>query len=111
MARGRLTIHDVPQELRSKYAARARKTLRDMQTHPGMTPQQLMVIQERLNWVSKWERADVGAVLPKEKAALALPSSTSPKALPAAPSGPARLPQHHSVEIAEQLTVTENPKA
>lgn len=96
MARGHLTIHDVPPEIRAKGASQARQQLHMLLSNPHITEIQRKDLLERLAWVSRWERGDVGDICPPKPAAAAPP---------APPPSPERTPQNHVVELTETLTV------
>jgi len=96
MARGVVTIHEVPPEIRAKGAAAARQQLHTLLSNPSLTEGQRKELLKHLAWVSKWEAADVGDLVPR------------PDPKPAPPALPARAPQHHVVEVAEVLTVHED---
>jgi hypothetical protein len=97
MARGTLTIYDVPPEIRAKGAAQARQQLHMLLSNPHLTAEHKKDLLERLAWISKWESANVEEIVPR------------PEAPPAAPPPPpAREPQNHIVELEETLTVTDN---
>jgi len=94
MARGRLTIYDVPPEARTKGASEARKTLLQMLSNPHLTKEQKEDLTARLKWVSKWENLNVSEVLLKD--------SETPI------SGPLesdREPVNHDISLSESMTV------
>lgn len=96
MARGTLTIYEVPPEIRAKGAAQARQQLHMLLSNPHLTEPQRKDLLDRLAWVAKWEAADVGEILPR------------PEPAPAPPALPPREPQHHVVEVSETLTIQED---
>jgi len=96
MARGRITIHEVPADIRAKGAAQARQQLHILLSNPHLTEPQRKDLHERLAWVSRWESGKVDDICPKPEA---------PPPPPAPPAQPARTPQNHSVELAETLSV------
>lgn len=98
MARGVLTIYDVPPEIRAKGAAQARQQLHTLLSNPHLTATQRKDLLDRLAWVAKWESANVEEILPRPTPAPALPEATESP----------RTPQHHVVEISETLTVKED---
>lgn len=95
MARGTLTIYDVPGEVRAKGAAQARMQLHMLLSNPHLTPEQREDLLQRLAWVTKWETANVSEVL-------APPVEAEPE--PITP----RIPQHHSIEIVEVMSVEDD---
>lgn len=95
MARGTLTIYDVPGEVRAKGAAQARMQVHVLLSNPHLTSEQREDLLARLVWISKWESANVGEVLPPP---------VEPEVEPVTP----RLPQHHSVEVVEVLAVDDD---
>lgn len=101
MARGVLTLYDVPAEIRAKGAAEARKHLLQLQSNPHLTSQQRDDLRQRLLWCSKWEQLKVGEVLPPP------PPVVEPEPAPA-PSEPPRQGTNHSVEVADSLSVSED---
>jgi hypothetical protein len=96
MARGTLTIYDVPPEVRAKGAAQARQQLHMLLSNPHLTARQKKDLLERLAWISKWESANVEEIVPRPA-----PPPEAP------PPPPAREPQNHTVELTETLTVKE----
>lgn len=84
MARGNLTIYDVPAEVRAKGAAEARKSLHQMLSNPHITSEQRRDLHQRLQWCSKWETLNVSEIVEK----------TVPV-------------QNHKVDLSESLTVKE----
>jgi hypothetical protein len=99
MARGRLTIHDVPPEIRAKGAAQARQQLHMLLSNPHITAEQQKDLRDRLAWIARWEAAKVDDICPPPNA---------PPPPPAPPAPPARAPQNHVVEVAETLTVEDS---
>ncbi len=65
MARGTITVYDIPPEVRSKGAAQARQQLHTLLSNPHLTATQRAELLDRLAWVAKWEEADVGEILPR----------------------------------------------
>jgi hypothetical protein len=100
MARGLLTIHDVPQEVRTRGANRARNQLRELIANPHLTPEQRADLQARILYVSQWES---GAVALPQKREDPPPSITEL----AEAQVPPRNPQHHSIEVSESIQVDE----
>ena len=97
MARGRLTIHDVPPEMRARGAAQARQQLHMLLSNPHITASQRKDLLERLAWVSRWEAGNVEDICPRPDAQPEPP-----------PAPPAREPENHVVELSETLTVAES---
>lgn len=100
MARGKLTIYDVPPESRSKGAAEARKNLLQMLSNPHLSSVQRKDLTDRLKWVSKWETLNVSEVLPKPV--------VIPDPAPVVSESPGREPVNHDVSIAESMSVSVN---
>jgi len=96
MARGHLTIHQVAPEVRARGAAQARQQLHMLLSNPHLTAVQRKDLNERLAWISRWERGDVDDICPRPEIKAAPPAPPPP---------PARKPQNHSVELTETLTV------
>lgn len=84
MARGKLTIYDVPAHIRSKGAAAAKKNYQQLLSNPQLTAEQVQDLQARIRWASKWESLNVSEVLPP------------------------RTPVNHVVSVVENLSVTED---
>lgn len=114
--RGRITLYEVPAHLRSKGAERARKSLRDMLNQPMLSSTQQAQIYARLAWVDQWERLDIEHVLPKDGSvevevdlnwSKEAPTRDEKPRLTLAP-GLVRLPQNHTVELTEELTVSQD---
>lgn len=99
MARGRLTIHDVPPEVRARGASQARQQLHTLLSNPHLTAAQQKDLRERLAWVARWEAGKVDDICPR-------PDAPAPP--PAPPAPPTREPQNHAVDVAETLSVTES---
>jgi len=104
MARGVLTLYEVPAEVRAKGAAQARQQLHTLLSNPHLTEAQREDLRARLAWVTKWETANVGDLLPP-------PSSPPEDSFTTEPSQevPSPTPTHHQVEVLETLQVDEVP--
>lgn len=59
MAKGTLTLRDVPEDLRFRRAEKARQQIREHLEHPALTEEQRQRLQAQLGWVSRWEKGDV----------------------------------------------------
>lgn len=97
MARGTLTLYDVPAEVRAKGAAEARKTFLQMLTNPHLSMEQRADIQERLQWCGKWESLNIEDVIPRP-----VQPSVPPPATSEPPQG-----NNHVVELSESLSIEE----
>jgi hypothetical protein len=86
MARGKLTLYDVPSDQRAKGAAEARKSTLQMLSNPHLSSSQKEELRERLRWISKLESCDISETLGKPEV---------------------REPVNHDVEVTEDLSVTE----
>jgi hypothetical protein len=95
--RGVITIHEVPLEIRTKGAAQARQQLHALLSNPLLTEAQRKELLKHLAWVARWEAADVEDLVPR-------PASKNVSA----PALPPRTPQHHVVEVTEELEVHED---
>lgn len=117
MAKGFLTIKDVPQELRTKGAAKLRGQIRDLLANPFIPKDQRAVLESKMNEVAAWEAGAAATAAPvaPEEPQMAL-RALAPE-LPPAPVRnalvqlPLRQPQHHTIEVAESLTVNDEPPA
>lgn len=98
MARGTITVYDVPPEVRAKGAAQSRQQLHTLLSNPHLTATQRAELLDRLAWVAKWEEADVGEILPRP-----VPTAVVAEQVPETQ----RAVQHHSVFIDESLSVEE----
>lgn len=78
-----LTLYDVPDSIRVKGAANARKQIQQLLANPQLTAEQRKELQAQLRWTGNWERLNIKEVLPQK------------------PS------ENHSVELVESLAVTE----
>lgn len=118
MAKGFITINQVPQDLRSKAADKLRGKLREMLANPFIPADQRAVLEGQVKEVAAWEagKATV-AELPKapEPAEEPKPVKTAPPPIRNAlvqlaplAEKPAREPVHHSIEVTEDLSMLEN---
>lgn len=97
MARGTLSIHRLSQEARSKSAEKARDRVKAQFRDPSLQPHQRQALMKDLQWISKWESADVEDIVPA-------PVSTPPKV----EADPSNTPTHHVVQLVETLALDEN---
>jgi hypothetical protein len=87
-----LSIHNVPKELRAEGAADTRKQLLQLLSNPHLSSTQRSDLQERLRWVGKREALSFESL------------ETNIKSKPAIK---VRVPQHHTVDLLEALSVDE----
>lgn len=95
MARGTITVYDIPPEVRAKGAAQSRQQLHTLLSNPHLTTTQRAELLDRLAWVAKWEEADVSEILPRPAPTVEQVPETQ------------RAAQHHSVFIDDSLSVEE----
>lgn len=117
MAKGFISIKQVPQDLRSKGAEKLRGHLREMLSNPFLPAEQRAVLESKLGDVAAWESGKAAtasvaeAPAPEPKMALKAPAPAPelPPVRNALVQLPARQPQHHTIEITESLSVSEEP--
>jgi hypothetical protein len=107
MAKGTLTLHHVPADLRARRADKARQQIREYLENPTLTDKQRAHLNEQLKWVARWERGEVEDILPKPPEAL--PAAPEVLSLPPAPapSVPPKAPVNHSISLTESVSVEE----
>jgi hypothetical protein len=106
MAKGHLTIRDIPQDVRSRGAERLRSKLRDLLSNPFLPEDQRKVLESKLSEVANWEKGNHRSEPVAPPASLAAPSALEPGPRNALVQLP-RQPQHHSISLTEDLSVEE----
>lgn len=100
MARGQITIYEVPANVRARGAKNARLHVQQILANPFLTNDQREELRERLVWIGKLERLDVAHAVPR-------PAPKDDKGKDKGKGPPSRQPVNHTVDLEEDLSIDE----
>lgn len=110
-----ISYRDLTPKQRTEGARKARARLKGFLNNPFLTVEQIKSVYDKIALVSRWERLEIDAKVPRPAVVPTLAAAPEPlAALPPhhppshdPPPSPPKAPTHHKVDVAEVVTTKE----